>query len=85
MGLFDKLLRGPESETTPLSGREGIGVPTNENFTGTPLPDTRGGSGEGRERGLQPPFRPPLDGAAAPLNLPLMVASSPRFNATITF
>jgi len=34
------------------------------------------------------PLSPPVNGAAAappPLNLPLMMAASPRFNATITF
>ena len=35
---------------------EGIGVPTNENFTGTPLPDTRGGSRGGAGEGAAAPF-----------------------------
>ena len=64
---------------------EGIVVPTNENFTGTSLPDTRGGSREGRERGLQPPFRPPLYGAAGPVKSSTNGGRPPRFNATMTF
>ena len=63
---------------------EGIGVPTNENFTGTPLPDTRGGSRGGAGEGAAAPFSAALYGAAAPVKSSTDGGRLPRFNATIT-